>query len=317
MLCLQRTLAFATIASVLFIVATGAQAAAAQRTFVASYGNDLWPCSLAQPCRGFQAAINAVAAGGEVVALDSAGYGAMEIHKSVSVIVPPGIHAGLSPGTGIPLPGFPGQSTVVLIDIQSTDTVVLRGLSVNQQGTVNGGIHWLSANGGTVHIENTTVNGFLYAGLFMGAPLGQMFVKDSIFRNNGYGIYLRGNLGFNNLSADHVRIENSSSSGFTNEGLGRVSISDSVISGNGIGISHTNVSGTNTIVDVYVNRCTISNNAVTFKLVSAGNDFSEILVAASMIGNTGIIRAGPHSVVISLGNNSWSPFTFDTTHPPE
>jgi hypothetical protein len=313
---LRRVFASTSIALALF-VAVEASGAQPQRTFVASYGKDVWPCSLTQPCRGFQAAINAVAPSGEVVALDSAGYGSMEIHKSVSVIVPPGIHAGLSPGTGIPLPGFPGQSTVVLIDIQSTNTVVLRGLSVNQQGTVTGGIHWLSANGGTVHIENTTVNGFQYAGLFMDAPLGQMFVKDSIFRDNGYGIYLRGDLGFNNFSADHVRIESSSLSGFTNEGLGRVSISDCVISGNGIGISNTNVSGLNTFIDVLVNRCTISNNTVTFKLVSAGNDWSEILVGASMISNTGIIRGGPHSVVISLGNNSWSPFTFDATHPPQ
>src|SRR5262245_53763163 len=108
------------------LVAAAASAAPPQRTFVASYGNDAWPCSLGQPCRGFQAAINAVAPGGEVVALDSAGYGAMEIHKSASIIVPSGVHAGLSPTVGIPLPGYPGQTGVVLIDIQDTDVVVLR-----------------------------------------------------------------------------------------------------------------------------------------------------------------------------------------------
>ena len=180
-----------------------------QRTFVASTGNDANPCTLAAPCRGFQAAIDAVAAGGEVVVVDSAGYGAMEIHKSVSVIVPQGVHAGLSPSVGIPLAGFPGQSTVVLIDIQSTDTVVLRGLNVNHQGTVTGGIDWLTANGGVLHVEDTIVNGFPDEGLFTNSPGGSLYVRDSIFRNNGYGIYVRSNLGLPNyLDVDRVRIDN-------------------------------------------------------------------------------------------------------------
>ena len=58
----------------------------AQRVFVASYGNDAntaTGCGFANPCRGFTAAMTAVDAGGEVVALDAAGYGAVTITKSV------------------------------------------------------------------------------------------------------------------------------------------------------------------------------------------------------------------------------------------
>jgi hypothetical protein len=47
----------------------------AARTFVASTGSDSDPCSRVDPCRTFQAAVDATAAGGEVVALDSAGFG--------------------------------------------------------------------------------------------------------------------------------------------------------------------------------------------------------------------------------------------------
>jgi hypothetical protein len=300
------------------LAASTAFAAAPQRTFVASTGSDTNPCTLTAPCRGFQMAIDAVAAGGEVVAIDSAGYGPMEIHKSVSVIVPPGVHAGLSPLAGIPLPGFPGQTTVVLIDIQSTDTVVLRGLNVNHQGTVTGGIHWLSANGGIVHVENTTVNGFPYAALFMGAPGGKMFVKDSIFRNNGYGIYLRGITGFNTFSADHVRIENSTFSGLTNEGLGEAVIRDSVISANAIGIYQLHASGTAALSSVTVDRCVISHNALTFKLFSVGNDVSTIYVAASTLnyGAQVVDRTGPYSFLHSLGNNSLPAASiFNGTYP--
>jgi hypothetical protein len=52
---------------------------AAQRTFVASYGLDTNPCTHDQPCRAFTAALAVTSAGGEVVALDSAGYGTATI----------------------------------------------------------------------------------------------------------------------------------------------------------------------------------------------------------------------------------------------
>ena len=147
---------------------------AAQRTFVASYGSDAWPCTLAQPCRGFQAAIDAVSPGGEVVALDSAGYGAMSISKAVSVIVPPGVHAGLSPTTGIPIPGYPGQFTVVLIDIADTDVVVLRGLNINHQGNLTGvqlrGLAKLCVNAGDGTLRTAINQNVVLAFI----PLGQL-----------------------------------------------------------------------------------------------------------------------------------------------
>jgi hypothetical protein len=274
---------------------------------VASTGSDANPCSLAAPCRGFQAAIDAVAAGGEVVVVDSAGYGTMEIHKSVSVIVPQGVHAGLSPSVGIPLPGFPGQSTVVLIDIQPADVVVLRGLIVSHQGAVTGGIDWLSANGGTVHVENTVVSGFPSEGLFMGAPGGHLFVRDSIFRDNVFGIYIRGamvlSLIYDFLDADHVRIVNSTW-GLTIEGQGIATIRDSVINVNNIGINRD--SSTSQGTTLTIDRCTISDNATGFKLVSKLGFPNDILVAASIANrnSTPIDKTGTNRVW-SLGNNSF------------
>ena len=59
-------------------------------------GNDINPCSLTQPCRGFTAAIAQVIAGGEVIALDSAAYGPVTITQSVSIIGPAGVYVGIS-----------------------------------------------------------------------------------------------------------------------------------------------------------------------------------------------------------------------------
>ena len=51
--------------------------------------------------RQFNAAIAATTAGGEVVALDSAGYGPTTITGSIALIGAPGIHAGISVFSGV------------------------------------------------------------------------------------------------------------------------------------------------------------------------------------------------------------------------
>ena len=86
------------------------------RTFVASYGNDANPCTFLSPCKTFQQAVNAVAAGGEVTAIDSAGFGPVEITKAVTITSPEGIEAGIA-ATGI----------AVDINAGTSDAVVLRG----------------------------------------------------------------------------------------------------------------------------------------------------------------------------------------------
>src|SRR5438477_12911031 len=75
-------------------------AVAAQRSFVASNGNDSNACTRDLPCRSFAAAIAVTAPNGEVVALDSAGYGPFVVSQSVAVIGAPGAYAGVSVPSG-------------------------------------------------------------------------------------------------------------------------------------------------------------------------------------------------------------------------
>ena len=310
---LRREIRSSLIALVLAVIATTASGVAPQRTFVASYGLDTNPCSLASPCRGFQAAIDAVAQGGEVVAIDTAGYGAMAIHKSVSVIVPTGVHAGLSPSSGIPIPGYPGQYTVVLIDVASTDVVVLRGLVIAHQGNVTGGIDWVGQGGGIVHVENTVVSGFPVEGLYMEGP-GQLYVKDSILRDNYHGLYANGN-GYGTTSkifGDRVHIENSQY-GVLATGI-IVMLSDSTLYKNYYG------SYLNSNTQVFLTRCTIANNLFTALLNQSGAGIVPTLVAAgsTFVSNGGDSRIGVTDVG-SLGNNSNDGFsiTFDSHRAPE
>ncbi len=132
--------------------AAAGDAAAAQRTFVASNGSDLNPCSLSQPCRSFLFAIAQTAPGGEVIVLDSAGYGPVTISQSVSIIAPPGVYAGITASQ------FTGNSGCGVVVNAGNGLVTLRGLTINNLGATGDGIRFNS--GGALHVENVIVTGF-------------------------------------------------------------------------------------------------------------------------------------------------------------
>jgi hypothetical protein len=148
-------------ASLAIVLAHGA-ASAAPRTFVASTGVDSNPCTLVLPCRSFGSAITQTGDGGEVIVLDSAGYGTVTITKSVSIIAPEGVYAGvaaLSPSN-------------FAIDIVGAGVeVLLRGLTINGQGTVGAGIQFL---GSKLHVENCIISGM--------ATVGMAFPHVGLFR---------------------------------------------------------------------------------------------------------------------------------------
>ena len=134
----------ALVALAAVIVAT--PSLAIQRTFVASYGNDANACTPASPCRSFTAALLKTSGFGEIIVLDSAGYGPVTIAKSVSIIAPQGIYAGITvpSGDGITVNG------------PLSAIVVLRGLTVNGQFTGGVGINIKSA--ARVNIEGCAIS---------------------------------------------------------------------------------------------------------------------------------------------------------------
>jgi Right handed beta helix region len=151
-----------------FVSAT-AGAVSAQRTFVsAQLGNDANACTPTSPCRTFAHAISLTAAGGEVIALDSGGYGAFTISQAVSIIAPQGVYAGISV--------FSGDG--IGITVGSLDAVILRGLTINGLGGANG-INFMA--GGIFFVENCNINGFSNAGLLMGAA-GDLAVRSTNVR---------------------------------------------------------------------------------------------------------------------------------------
>jgi hypothetical protein len=234
-------------------------ASASPRTFVSGTGNDANPCTRDLPCRSFTAALALVDAGGEVVVIDTAGYGPMRISKSVSIIAPPGILAAISNG----VLSDDAVPTAIYIQAGPTDKVVLRGMNVNIQSGNTFGI--LVHNVGTLHIENSFFKGSTTAaagGLWVdaGGPV-KLFVKDSQFRNFQNGIMLRGTNARINAVVERTRVQDTGD-GITIANDVKAVMRETVSTGNqGQGFVATNGNFSILVVaSLMLERCTASNN---------------------------------------------------------
>jgi hypothetical protein len=303
-------------------VATAAFATA-QRTFVASYGipaNTAFNCSLAKPCRAFSDAIGVTAANGEVIVLDSAGYGPVTITQSVSIISPPGVYAGVSvlAGDGITING----AGVV---------VTLKGHTVNGQGG-NDGI--IFQQGTRVTIDGCSVTGMAGAGISVTAAGGvASVVNTATTGNGGNGVEF---IGTSRGSVVRSHADDNSGDGIFAGNGATVSVADSTASRNvniGVHVNNTTAATTTVSIDgleatrnqagVVVNsttaggksvvdatRSNLSENTVTgFQLsglFAAGvaiASLTDSLVASN--GNTGVSQFGPASPVwtLTVGGN--------------
>src|SRR5687768_15574406 len=167
----------------LFVVAfvlVGDASALVQRTFVSGLGSDANPCTRTDPCRTFAAAIAQTLPGGEVLALDTAGYGPVSIDKAISLISPPGVYAGITTTTG--------GTNAITVAAGSGDVVVLKGLSLSGLGIGNVGV--LFTSGKTLRVEGVTISGFNNGILFTPTVTARLAVADSTIRDTlSNGIY--------------------------------------------------------------------------------------------------------------------------------
>jgi hypothetical protein len=175
--------------AILIGVAAPEAMAARQRTFVASYGDDVanapFDCDLAHPCRTFNVAIAHTLANGEIVILDTAGYGPMTIDKSIKIVGPAGVYGGISVQSG-------GANTGVVINAGDTDVVTLDIVGVSGAPLIGIDIQ----NAGTVHIEKTSINNFTQdtggcIHVVSSKPI-QVFVNDSFLRECFVGVWAEG-----------------------------------------------------------------------------------------------------------------------------
>ena len=114
--------------------------AQAPRTFVSAAGTDNSTCSFAAPCRHFQAAVNATSAGGEVDALDPAGYGPITISQGITI-----------EGQGWSYIAPPANSSAITINAVSGN-VYIHGVSLNGVGITGNTTGILFNSGGGLYV---------------------------------------------------------------------------------------------------------------------------------------------------------------------
>jgi len=245
------------------MAASASHALAAQRTFVHSspLGNDantVSSCSLVAPCRSFNSAISVTDPGGELVILDTAGYGPMTIGKSIKIIGPSGVYGGIS------VLGGGGPTTGVVINAGATDVITLRGLDISGvPGAVgpfpNIGID--IQNAGEVHLEKSSIGNFTQASsaCINVAPTSESFVHitDSFLRECRTGINANGTALPAAVDAavivDNTRIERGRAAsglvyGLRVQGKIGMSVRNSLISVEDVGIQVDNLTPNGTTV---------------------------------------------------------------------
>ena len=273
-----------------------------QRTFVsAGTGSDANPCTRALPCRNFAAAILATDANGEVIALDSGGYGPVVVSGPVSIVSPPGVYAGITAFAG----------TAIEIDAGTTSAVLLRGLTLTGLGG-EFGIEAISLK--KLFVQNCVISGFWNDGLRVGESFSEsadVFITDTVARLNGSATFGAGFKFYHSrANLERVSVE-SNYTGIEARVEGKVTVTRSTVSGNEVGL---NPFGTNGVINV--ESCTVSNNLYGFYTSATAR------VANTMITNNGL---GVYSQLlgenISFGNNrlhgNGTNGTFDTTIPTE
>src|SRR3954468_10836628 len=168
--CTMRTMKVLTVV----LLWAGLAGAQASRTWVSGVGDDANPCSRTAPCKTFAGAISKTAAGGEIDALDPAGYGAVTITKGIT------IDGGGGQVASVLVSGTNG----IVVSAGPSDVVILRNLRINGIGTGINGIRLLA--GKALSVENCDIFGFTTHGIDIAtSDGGKAFVHNTVVQNVG------------------------------------------------------------------------------------------------------------------------------------
>jgi parallel beta helix pectate lyase-like protein len=167
--------------------------ALANRVFVsARSGNNANSCdNIATPCQTFAGAVTQLNPDGEVIVLDSGGYGPVTITQGLTIEAPAGVTAFVHPPSGDAITVNAGSATVTL-----------RGLTLNV-GTGNGIV---VSSVGTLNVENCFITGFTGEGIRM-LSTGRLNVKGTDIKACVAGVFIANITGVVEASIDHCHLD--------------------------------------------------------------------------------------------------------------
>jgi hypothetical protein len=268
------------------------------RTFVSAAGSDSNPCSFAAPCRHFQAAVNATSPGGEVDALDPAGYGPINITQAITI-----------EGQGWSYIAPPVGGSGIFIDA-GTGNVTIHGVSINGAGIA--GISGIGVSlVGSLNIRDCLIRNFPSSGLgidFSSNSAENLFVSNTVISDiGGYGIRIRatGNT-TTQASLNRIEVDNSSNAIYVDgSNLGTngqlfVTVADSLVANHINGISSVSAGAT---TNVTVKNSTVINS--NLGLYAFGSNAYMRLNQSTIAHNAAGWSATGGATLTSYGNNAF------------
>jgi len=189
---------------------------AQQRTFVASYGSDTNLCKIAAPCRTLAPAVAQTLNGGEVIVLDGAEYGTVTITKSIAIVGPRAVYAGISVTSG----------AGIIVNAPGTH-VRLEGLSLKGFG---GAVGLRVDAAGLVVVERCTIEGFSDAGIRSSVGDPNILVHHTTIQDNGVGIVVDGPT---RIVVEHGHLDTNVGAGMRIGSGAAATIANSVVAFNG------------------------------------------------------------------------------------
>ena len=240
---------FKALTFAIFIVTLSAAAQAQTRTWVSGVGDDLNPCSRTAPCKTFAGAISKTAAGGEIDALDSGGFGTVTATKSITIDGAGYMASALNPGTN----GVNVNDSATATP--NTIVVTLRRLSIFGAGTGVNGVNFVS--GKTVNIEDCRIfgnggaapNG---AGIRVALTVtgSNLNVKNTNIFKNRVGITATTSTGNFTMNVNNCNIENNTADGIFLDARAFATVRNSNIAFNGgAGVSLNNNAANSATID--------------------------------------------------------------------
>ena len=166
----------------------------ANRVFVsARSGNNANACdNINTPCQTFAGALPKLNPDGEMIVLDSGGYGSVTITQGVTIEAPAGVTAFIHPSSG----------DAIIVNA-GTGRVTLRGLVLNV-GTHNG----ITINSvGTLNVENCFITGFPSGRGISMLSAGRLNVKGTDIKACFFGLEIANAAGLAQASIDRCHLD--------------------------------------------------------------------------------------------------------------
>jgi hypothetical protein len=222
----------ASLVALVAVAPAHATGALREHAYVAAGGVDGNSCSFTEPCQTFAYALTQVVSGGEITAVDSVGYGPLNITQSVTITSAPGVEASVSPITG-------GASITINANASN---VTLRGLTINGIGVGNYGIQvtsTLSGSNSTLNVIDCLVSNFVDSGIAIlptSSSAGSLYfvvANTSSFNNgaDGISVVAGGNATILGTITGSTVADNATY-GFDIEGASAVTVVNSVVTAN-------------------------------------------------------------------------------------